>query len=32
MQKSFETARMYAGPQPPLPWPRIFGITSFEIG
>ncbi len=28
----FETARMYRGPDPGLPLPRIFGITSFELG
>jgi hypothetical protein len=28
----FETARMYRGPAPELPLPRIFGITSFELG
>ncbi|HKY94877.1 MAG TPA: GNAT family N-acetyltransferase [Kiloniellales bacterium] len=28
----FETARMYRGADPRLPLPRIFGITSFELG
>ena len=28
----FETARMYRGPAPDLPLPRIFGITTFELG
>jgi hypothetical protein len=28
----FETARMYRGPQPDLPLPRTFGITTFELG
>ncbi|MFG1299667.1 GNAT family N-acetyltransferase [Xanthobacter sp. V3C-3] len=28
----FETARMYRGPAPQLPLPRIFGITTFELG
>jgi hypothetical protein len=28
----FETARMYRGDAPSLPLPRIFGITTFEIG
>ena len=32
MKKSFETARMYAGPAPDLPIPRIYGVTSFELG
>ena len=32
MRVSFETARMYRGTAPELPWSRIFGITSFEIG
>jgi hypothetical protein len=29
---AFETARMYRGTDPGLPVPRIFGITSFELG
>lgn len=29
---SFETARMYRGPAPELPLPRLFGITTFELG
>jgi GNAT superfamily N-acetyltransferase len=28
----FETARMYRGPAPGLPLPRIYGITTFELG
>jgi hypothetical protein len=28
----FETARMYAGPAPPLELRRVYGITSFELG
>jgi hypothetical protein len=28
----FETARMYRGPAPALPLPRIYGITTFELG
>lgn len=32
MQPSFETARMYRGPFPEMALPRIFGITSFELG
>ena len=29
---SFETARMYRGPAPDMPMPRVFGITTFELG
>ncbi|TDO98851.1 GNAT family N-acetyltransferase [Marinomonas balearica] len=32
MQPSFETARMYTGDFPPLPFERFFGVASFEIG
>ncbi len=28
----FETARMYAGSAPDLPMPRLFGVTTFELG
>jgi ribosomal protein S18 acetylase RimI-like enzyme len=28
----FETARMYRGSAPHLPWSNIFGVTSFELG
>lgn len=28
----FETARMYTGPVPTIDLPRLFGITSFELG
>ena len=28
----FETARMYTGPIPTLPFQQIFGITTFELG
>ena len=28
----FETARMYRGRAPDLPLPRIYGITTFELG
>jgi len=28
----FETARMYRGAAPSLPLPKIFGVTSFELG
>ena len=24
--------RMYLGAPPPLPWDRIFGVTTFELG
>ncbi|MGV7213026.1 GNAT family N-acetyltransferase [Bradyrhizobium sp. UFLA05-112] len=29
---TFETARMYTGPIPPLRLDRVFGVTSFELG
>jgi GNAT superfamily N-acetyltransferase len=32
MAPAFETARMYAGPDPTLPLDEIYGITSFELG
>lgn len=32
MAPAFETARMYAGPIPPLRRERIFGVASFELG
>ncbi|OMH37986.1 GNAT family N-acetyltransferase [Motiliproteus sp. MSK22-1] len=32
MDVSFETARMYTGEMPALPFNRLFGVTSFEIG
>jgi ribosomal protein S18 acetylase RimI-like enzyme len=32
MQVVFETARMYSGPHPALPFDRLFGVTSFELG
>lgn len=28
----FETARMYRGSAPDLPWSKIYGVTSFELG
>lgn len=28
----FETARMYTGKQPDLPLPRLYGVTTFELG
>jgi GNAT superfamily N-acetyltransferase len=32
MQEVFGCARMYLGRPPSLPWSRIFGVTSFELG
>ena len=32
MKPTFETARMYRGPQPALPLGRIYGISSLELG
>lgn len=32
LEPSFETARMYRGPAPDLPLPRLFGVTTFELG
>lgn len=32
MQAVFGTARMYAGPVPPLALERVFGVTTFELG
>lgn len=32
LEPSFETARMYRGPDPRLPIERVFGVTSFELG
>ena len=29
---TFETARMYTGPIPPLRLERLFGVTTFELG
>ena len=28
----FGCARMYLGPPPALPWARIYGVTTFELG
>jgi hypothetical protein len=28
----FSCTRMHHGPSPQLPWRRIFGVTSFELG
>jgi GNAT superfamily N-acetyltransferase len=32
MEKVFETARMYTGPEPAMELHRIFGVTTFELG
>lgn len=32
MREVFACARMYRGPAPELPWERIFGVTTFELG
>ncbi|PWF44702.1 GNAT family N-acetyltransferase [Massilia glaciei] len=32
MTVSFETARMYTGPKPDLSMPRLYGVTTFELG
>ncbi len=32
MTRSFETTRMYRGPEPHLPLDEIFGITTLELG
>lgn len=32
MSVVFETARMYTGQAPALPLPRLFGVTTFELG
>lgn len=32
MREVFACARMYAGPAPELPWERIYGVTTFELG
>ena len=32
MAAAFETARMYAGTAPELPFHRLFGVTTFELG
>jgi GNAT superfamily N-acetyltransferase len=28
----FETARMYTGPEPAIALPKLFGVTTFELG
>jgi len=32
MTEVFGCARMYRGTPPPLPWDRVFGVTTFELG
>ena len=32
LREGFGCARMYLGPEPSLPWGRIFGVTTFELG
>lgn len=32
MEEVFGCARMYLGTPPPIPWGRIFGVTTFELG
>lgn len=32
MTPAFETARMYKGTAPELPFKRLFGVTTFELG
>jgi hypothetical protein len=32
MREVFRCARMYLGEPPELPWERIFGITTLELG
>lgn len=32
MEEVFGCARMYDGPPPALPWDRIYGVTTFELG
>ncbi len=32
LHETFGCARMYRGPVPSLPWQRIFGVTTFELG
>jgi GNAT superfamily N-acetyltransferase len=32
MVEVFGCARMYLGDPPPTPWPRIFGVTTLELG
>lgn len=32
LTEGFGCARMYHGPAPALPWSRIYGVTTFELG
>jgi hypothetical protein len=32
MTEVFGCAKMTLGPPPVLPWPEIFGVTTFELG
>lgn len=32
MSEVFGCAKMTLGPRPSLPWPEIFGVTTFELG
>jgi hypothetical protein len=32
MTEVFGCARMYHGPAPALPWQKIYGVTTFELG
>lgn len=32
MEEVFGCARMYLGEPPPVPWDRVFGVTTFELG
>ncbi|MEQ8696226.1 MAG: GNAT family N-acetyltransferase [Bauldia litoralis] len=32
MTEAFSCRRQYFGPPPALPWQRIFGVTTFELG
>ena len=32
MTPAFETARMYADDIADTDWPRVYGVTSFELG
>jgi hypothetical protein len=32
LKPSFETARMYTGPDPLIDRAGLFGVTSFELG
>lgn len=32
MKECFGCARMVMGPPPPIPWQKVFGVTTFELG